>query len=68
MKENSKRKLVITKRKNKEEEKIKKDMVLTPDMAEGKKPSGKKNALAEALIVVCTITRLEVDANLALLL
>ena len=66
MKESSKRKLVITKRKNKEEEKIKKDMVLTPDMAEGKKPCGRKNALAEALIVVCTIMVLVLEVELAL--
>ena len=35
-------------------------------MAEGKKPCGRKNALAEALIVVCTIMVLVLEVKLAL--
>ena len=53
-------------KKTKIKKQSKKKMVLSPDLAEGKKPYGRKNALAEALIAVCTITQLELEANMAL--
>ena len=62
---NSKKEVNKRKEKTKIKKQSKKKMVLSPDLAEGKKPCGRKNALAEALIVVCTVI-LDLEAKLAL--
>ena len=54
------------KKKQRRKRETKKDMVLNTGYGRGKKPCGRKNALAEALIVVCTIMVLVLEVKLAL--